>query len=152
MSLVSRTHFEVFGLGLRLEAQALGLGLGLEACKSSKMPCPLLEDSTTFWLVKKENNQIKININFYLVCQFSCFSYLKIIQCDSQEVIVNVISNGFGWKPLIGEWSGQGERQCRIVLFGSVNASGAGGTNSKALKPSGLLWRLSGILWTHKTL
>ena len=32
----SKTQFEVFGLGL-------------EACKSLKMPCPRLEDSTLFW-------------------------------------------------------------------------------------------------------
>ena len=46
MSLVSRTQFKVLGL----EGQVLGLGL--EACKSSKMPCPRLVDSTIFWFVE----------------------------------------------------------------------------------------------------
>ena len=45
MSLVSRTQFKVLGL----EGQVLGLGL--EACKSSKMPCPRLVESTIFWFV-----------------------------------------------------------------------------------------------------
>ena len=38
----SRTQFEVLGL------EDLVLGVGLEACKSSKMPCPRLEDKTIF--------------------------------------------------------------------------------------------------------
>ena len=38
-SLASRTHFEV-------------LGLGLEACNSTKMPCPLHVKSTIFYLLK----------------------------------------------------------------------------------------------------
>ena len=44
----SRTHFEVLGLGL--ESQVLGLGL--EASSPRKLPCPRLEDSTIFWIVK----------------------------------------------------------------------------------------------------
>ena len=44
----SRTHFEVLGLGL--EGQVLGLGL--EASSPRKLPCPWLEDSTIFWIVK----------------------------------------------------------------------------------------------------
>ena len=43
-SLASRTHFEVFGLGL--EDQVLGLGLG--PLSPQKLPCPRLEDSTIF--------------------------------------------------------------------------------------------------------
>ena len=42
----SRTHFEVLGL----EGQVLGLGL--EASSPRKLPCPRLEDSTIFWMVK----------------------------------------------------------------------------------------------------
>ena len=44
----SRTHFEVLGLGL--EGQVLGLGL--EASSPRKLPCPRLENSTIFWIVK----------------------------------------------------------------------------------------------------
>ena len=44
----SRTHFEVLGLGL--EGQVLGLGL--EASSPQKLPCPRLEDSTFFELLK----------------------------------------------------------------------------------------------------
>ena len=44
----SRTHFEVLGLGLGLEGQVLGLGLGLETSSPRKLPCPRLEDSTSF--------------------------------------------------------------------------------------------------------
>ena len=44
----SRTHFEVLGLGL--EGQVLGLGL--EASRPRKLPCPRLEDSTFFELLK----------------------------------------------------------------------------------------------------
>ena len=40
----SRTHFEVFGL----EGQVLGL----EVSSTRKLPCPLLEDSTIFSVVK----------------------------------------------------------------------------------------------------
>ena len=43
-SLASRTHFEVLGLGL--EGQVLGLGL--EASSPRKLPCPRLEDNTSF--------------------------------------------------------------------------------------------------------
>ena len=49
-SLVSRTHFEVLGLGL--EVQVLGLGLGLEASSPRNLACPRLEDSSIFWIVK----------------------------------------------------------------------------------------------------
>ena len=42
----SRIQFEVLGL------EGQDLGLGLEACKSLKMPCSRLEDSTIFWLVE----------------------------------------------------------------------------------------------------
>ena len=45
-SLASRTQFAVFGLGLE------GQILALEGCKSSKIPCARLEDSTIFWLVE----------------------------------------------------------------------------------------------------
>ena len=48
MSLASRTDFEVLGLGL--EGQVLGLGL--EASSPRKLPCPRLEDSIIFWIVK----------------------------------------------------------------------------------------------------
>ena len=48
MSLTSRTHFEVLGLGL--EGQVLGLGL--EASSPRKLPCPRLEDSTIFCSVE----------------------------------------------------------------------------------------------------
>ena len=44
VSLASRPHFKVLGLGLGLEAQVHGL----EAYKSSKMPCPRLKDSHPF--------------------------------------------------------------------------------------------------------
>ena len=44
----SRTHFEVNGLGL--EGQVLGLCL--EASSPRKLPCPRLEDSTFFELLK----------------------------------------------------------------------------------------------------
>ena len=46
----SGTQFEVLVLGLG--GKVLCFGLGLKGCKSSKMPCPLLEDSTIFWLVE----------------------------------------------------------------------------------------------------
>ena len=57
-SLASRVHFEVLGLGV--EAQVLDL----EAYKSFKTSCPLLEDSIISWLDEKENNQTKTNLNF----------------------------------------------------------------------------------------
>ena len=44
----SRTHFEVLVLGL--EGQVLGLDL--EASNPRKLPCPRLEDSTTFCTVE----------------------------------------------------------------------------------------------------
>ena len=47
-SLASRTHFKVLGLGL--EGQVLGLGL--EVSSPRKLPCPRLEDSTFFELLK----------------------------------------------------------------------------------------------------
>ena len=46
MSLSSRTHFEVLGLEGRV------LSLGLEASSPRKLPCPRLENSTVFWIVK----------------------------------------------------------------------------------------------------
>ena len=52
----------VLGFGLGLEAQILGLGL--EAYKSSKMFCPRFEDSIIFYLVEKENNRTKNDLNF----------------------------------------------------------------------------------------
>ena len=41
-----RTHFEVLVLGLQDQV------LGLEASSPQKLPCPRLEDSTVFWIVK----------------------------------------------------------------------------------------------------
>ena len=61
-SLASRTHFKVF----ILKAQVLGLGL--EAYKSPKLL--ELEDSIIFWLVRKENSQLKIELNFSSVNSF----------------------------------------------------------------------------------
>ena len=52
-SLASRTHFKV--LGLILEAQVLDFDL--KAYKSSKMPCPRLEESITFRFVETETNR-----------------------------------------------------------------------------------------------
>ena len=44
----SRTRFEVLSLGL----QGQVLGLGLEAWSPLKLPCPLLENSTVFWILR----------------------------------------------------------------------------------------------------
>ena len=60
-SMSSKTPFEVLGLGLKAQV----FGLGLEAYKSSKMLCSWLKDNTIFWFVKKQNNETKINLNFY---------------------------------------------------------------------------------------
>ena len=55
----SRAYFEVLGFGL--EAQVLGFGL--ELYKSSKMPCPRLEDSIVSWLVEKKITKHKNFLN-----------------------------------------------------------------------------------------
>ena len=46
--LSSRTHFDVLGLGL--EGQVFGLGL--EALSPRKLPCPRLDDGSSFWIAK----------------------------------------------------------------------------------------------------
>ena len=55
-SLAWRIHFEVLGFGL--EGQVLDLGL--EASNPRKLPCPRLEDSTIFWVVKSLRSAWKI--------------------------------------------------------------------------------------------
>ena len=82
----SRTHFQVWALCH-------------EACKSSKMSCPRLEDSIIFWLVKKKKTKDNISDSLSICCSFSFFE--KIIQCDSllSQVKAKLILNGIEWKP-----------------------------------------------------
>ena len=70
----SRTHFEVLGLGL--ESQVLGLGL--EASSPRKLPCPRLEDSTIFWIVKILQIAWRICLNTFFFLFFFFWGRLKI--------------------------------------------------------------------------
>ena len=77
----SRTYFEVLGLGL--ESQVLGL----EASSPRKLPCPRLEDSTSFYTVEiLLENARKLAENLRRPFLFSAIG-------DRQKKIIIVIIN-----------------------------------------------------------
>ena len=98
-----------------LASRTSHLGLSLEAYQYSNMFFPQLEDSIIFGLVKKENNQTKDNIIFWLV-NFFPFLIWKIIQCDSKlcQVILKRILNCIVWK-LNRKWGSK--KRCRKLSF-----------------------------------